>query len=80
MILFLKEIVPKEAQAAQKRLEQFNEALFVMGLEEQMMSGQRVALCGPAPDLTAVAQEWRTIARKYKSMLPDDEANENVDG
>ncbi|KAH8986950.1 hypothetical protein EDB86DRAFT_2832484 [Lactarius hatsudake] len=32
-----------------------------------------VALRGPNPDLTAVAQEWRKVAKQYQSMLPDDD-------
>ncbi|KAH9017200.1 hypothetical protein EDB84DRAFT_1581806 [Lactarius hengduanensis] len=73
VLLFLKDIVPKEAHIAQKSLERFDEALLVMGLEARMKTGRRVVLRGPNPDLTAVAQEWRKIAKQYQSMLPDDE-------
>jgi len=73
VLLFLKDIVPKEAQTAQKSLARFDKALFVMGLEARMKTGRRVALRGPNPNLSAVAQEWRKIAKQYQSMLPDDE-------
>lgn len=73
VLLFLKDIVPKEAQTAQKSLTRFDEALFVMGLEARMKTGRRVALRGPSPNLSAVAQEWRKIAKQYQSMIPDDE-------
>jgi len=73
VLLFLKDIVPKEAKSAQKSLARFDEALLVMGLEARMKTGRRVALRGPNPNLTAVAQEWRKIAKQYQSMLPDDE-------
>jgi len=73
VILFLKDVVPKEAQTAQKSLARFDEALPVMGLEARMKTGRRVALCGPNPNLSAVAQEWRKIAKQYQSMIPDDE-------
>jgi hypothetical protein len=73
VLRFLKDIVPKEAQTAQKSLARFDEALFVMGLEERMKTGRRVALRGSDPDLSAVAEEWRKIAKQYQSMLPDDE-------
>ena len=70
MLLFLKEIVPKEAQTAQNRLERFDDVLFVMGLEERMKTGQQVVLYGRDP--AAVAKEWRDVAKKYQSVLPDD--------
>jgi hypothetical protein len=73
VLLFLKDIVPKEAQTAQKSLGRFDEALFVMGLEARMKTGRRVALRGPKPNLSAVAEEWRKIAKQCQSMLPDDE-------
>ncbi|KAH9035028.1 hypothetical protein EDB85DRAFT_2143999 [Lactarius pseudohatsudake] len=73
VLLFLKDIVPKEAHIAQKSLARFDEALLVMGLEARMKTGRWVALRGPKSDLTAVAQEWRKIAKQYQSMLPDDE-------
>ena len=64
VLLFLKEIVPKEAQAAQRRLERFDEALPIMGLEAHMKTGRRVTLRGPDPG--AVAKEWRNVAKKYQ--------------
>ena len=73
VLIFLKDVVPKEAQTAQKSLARFDEALFVMGLEARMKTGRRVALRGPNPNLSAVAQEWRKLAKQYQSMLPDDE-------
>jgi hypothetical protein len=42
-----------------------------MGLERQMRAGRRVTLYGPDP--AAVAKEWRDLAKKYQSVLPDDE-------
>ena len=42
-----------------------------MGLESHMRAGGRVTLYGP--DLAAVAEEWRDLAKQYQSMLPDDE-------
>ncbi|KAN0139262.1 hypothetical protein V8E53_002763 [Lactarius tabidus] len=73
VIRFLKDVVPKEAQTAQKSLARFDEALFVMGLEVQMKTGRRVALRGPNSNLSEVAEEWRKIAKQYQSMVPDDE-------
>ncbi len=73
VIQFLKDVVPKEARIAQKSLARFDEALLVLGLEARMKTGRRVALRGPNPNLSAVAQEWRKIAKQYQSMLPDDE-------
>ncbi|KAH9159502.1 hypothetical protein EDB89DRAFT_2083628 [Lactarius sanguifluus] len=66
MLLFLKHIVPNEVHTAQKSLARFDEALLMMGLEARMKTGRRVALRGPNPDLTTVAQEWREIARQYQ--------------
>jgi hypothetical protein len=71
VLLFLKEIVPKEAQTAQKRLERFDTALLVMGLEVHMKTGRRVEIRGSNP--AAVAGEWRDAARQYQSELPKDE-------
>ncbi|KAF8497558.1 hypothetical protein F5888DRAFT_297648 [Russula emetica] len=71
VILFLKRIVPREAQTAQKKLERFDEALYIMGLESRMRAGRRVTLYGPDP--AAVAKEWRDVAKQYQSVLPDDE-------
>jgi hypothetical protein len=42
-----------------------------MGLERHMRAGRRVTLYGPDP--VAVAEEWRDVARKYQSVLPDEE-------
>ena len=71
MLQFLKETVPREARNAQQALERFDEALFIMGLEEQMIkTGRRAALRGP--DL-AIAEEWNKVAMRYRSMLPTDE-------
>ncbi|KAF8497559.1 hypothetical protein F5888DRAFT_297945 [Russula emetica] len=71
VILFLKKIVPREAQIAQKNLERFDEALDIMGLESKMRAGRRVTLFGPNP--TAVAEKWRNVAKQYQSVLPDNE-------
>jgi hypothetical protein len=71
VLQFLKDTVPKEAQKAQKSLARFDEALFVMGIEARMKTGRRVVLRGP--DMVAVAQEWRKVAKQYQSMLPDDD-------
>ncbi|KAI0246119.1 hypothetical protein BJV78DRAFT_197135 [Lactifluus subvellereus] len=76
VLRFLKETVPKEAQKAHKSLARFDEALFVMGIEARMKTGRRVVLRGP--DMVAVAQEWRKVAKQYQSMLPDDD--EDPDG
>ncbi|KAH8981948.1 hypothetical protein EDB86DRAFT_2834649 [Lactarius hatsudake] len=64
LLLFLKDIVPKEAHIAQKSLPR--------SAHEDRSKGT-VALRGPNPDLTAVAQEWRKVAKQYQSMLPDDD-------
>jgi hypothetical protein len=71
VILLLKEIVPMEAQTAQGKLERFDEALYVMGLESRMRAGRRLTLYGSDP--AAVAEEWRNLAKQYQSVLPDDE-------
>jgi len=68
VILFLKEIVPREARLAQDKLGRFDDALDIMGLESRMREG-RVTLYGPDP--AAVAKEWRDLAKQYQSMLPD---------
>ncbi|KAI9438223.1 hypothetical protein H4582DRAFT_2098968 [Lactarius indigo] len=77
VLLFLKDTVPKEAHTAQKSLARFDEARLVMGLEARMKTGRRVALRGPNPALTAVAQEWRKIAKQYQLMLSDKEDPDN---
>ena len=71
MILFLKKIVPREVENAKEKLKEFDAALNIMGLERHMRAGGRVTLYGP--DLAAVAEEWRDLAKQYQSMLPDDE-------
>jgi hypothetical protein len=71
VILLLKEIVPREAQTAQEKLERFDDALYVMGVERHMRAGRRVTLYGPDP--AAVAKEWRELAKQYQSVLPDEE-------
>ena len=71
VILFLKEIVPREAQIAQNKLERFDEVLNIMGLDSSMRAGRRVTLYGPDP--SAVAKEWRDVAKQYQLVLPDDE-------
>ena len=72
MLRFLKETVPREAQNAQQALERFDEALFIMGLEEQMIkTGRRVTLSGP--NSAIIAEEWNKAAKRYQSMLPVDE-------
>jgi len=72
VLLFLKETVPREARNAQQALARFDEALLIMGLEEQMIkTGRRVAISGPDP--AAIAEEWIKVARQYRSMLPVDE-------
>jgi hypothetical protein len=67
VILFLKEIVPNEAQNAYKKLERFDEALDIMGLESNMSAGRRVTLYGSDP--AAVVEEWRDVAEQYQSAL-----------
>lgn len=72
MLLLLKKTIPREAQNAEQALARFDEALFIMGLEEQMIkTGRRVALGGP--DTAAIAEEWMKVAEQYRSMLPADE-------
>ena len=72
VLLLLKKTIPREAQSAQQALARFDEALFIMGLEEQMIkTGRRVALCGP--DSAAIAEEWMKVAEQYRSILPADE-------
>jgi len=66
IIIFLKEIVPREAQNAQKKLGRFDEALYIMGLEDHMKEGRRVTLSGR---LAAVAKEWRDVAEAYECQL-----------
>ena len=62
----------KEVKNAQEKPNEFDEALYTMGLESHMMpGGRRVTLYGP--ELAVVAEEWRDLARQCQSMLPDDE-------
>ena len=70
VLLFLKETVPREAREAQRTLAQFDAALVFMGLEEHMTTGRLLAFS--RPDLTDIAQEWRDVAKRYESALPDD--------
>ena len=69
VILFLKEIVPNEAQNAQKKLERFgfDKALDIIGLERKVSAGRRVTLYGSDP--AAVAEEWRDVTEQYQSAL-----------
>jgi hypothetical protein len=64
VILFLKEIVPKEAEEAREKLKLSDGALKIM---ERMRAGQQVALCGS--DTAAIAKEWRNVAEQYQSAL-----------
>ena len=74
VILFLKKIVPRGAQTAQKNLERFDEALDIMGLERQMREGRQVTIQGlHGLDPAAVAKKWRDVAKQYQSVLCDDE-------
>jgi hypothetical protein len=70
VLLFLKQTVPKEAQVARRTLAHFDEALTFMGMEEHMTTGRLLALT--RPDSAAIAQEWRGVAKRYQSVLPDD--------
>jgi len=70
VLLFLKKTIPKEAREAQRTLSEFDAALVLMGLEERMTTSRRLALS--RPDSAAIAQEWRDVARRYQSMMPND--------
>jgi len=70
VLLFLKKTIPKEAREAQRTLAQFDEALAFMELEEHLTTSRLLALS--RPDSAAIAQEWRDVARRYQSVLPDD--------
>jgi len=71
VLQFLKDTVPTEARNAHQALERFDEATYIMGLEEQMIkTGRRVALRGPN---SAIAEEWNKVAKRYRSILPTDE-------
>ena len=70
MLLFLKKTIPKEAREAQRTLSEFDAALVCMGLEEHMTTSRLLALSHP--DSADIAQEWRDVARRYQSVLPDD--------
>jgi hypothetical protein len=67
VILFFKEIIPNEARNTEKKLERFDEALYIKGLESRMKAGVRVTLYGQDP--AAVAEEWRGVAEKYQSAF-----------
>ena len=72
VLLFLEETIPREAQNAQQALERFDEALFIMGLEERMIkTGRRVALRGR--NSATIVEEWIKVAKHYRSMLPVDD-------
>ena len=64
VILFLKNIVPNEADNAKKKLKQLVEALEIM---ERMKAGKRMALIDSDP--AAVAKEWRDVAEQYQSAF-----------
>ena len=51
-------------------LAQFDAALVHMGLEEYMTAGRLLSFS--RPDSAEIAQEWRYVAKRYQSMLPDD--------
>jgi len=70
VLLFLKKTVPEEARDAQQKLAQFDAALVFMGLEEHMTTSRLLAFS--CPDSAAIAQEWRDVAKRYQSVLPDD--------
>ena len=72
MLLFLKNTVPKEARTVEQELTQFNAALNFVGLEEYMTQTTGLALALTCPDSAAIAQEWRDVAKRYRSMLPAD--------
>jgi hypothetical protein len=61
VILFLKQIVPNEAD--QKKLERFDEALYMKGLGSHVRAGRPVTLQGKGP--AAVAGEWGEVAKRY---------------
>jgi len=70
VLLFLKKTIPKEARGAQQTLAEFDAALVFMGLEEHMTTSRLLAFS--RPDSAAIAQEWRDVAKRYQSVLPDD--------
>ena len=70
VLLFLKKTVPKEAQEAQRTLARFDAELVFMGMEEHMTTGRLLAFS--RPDSAAIAREWRNVAKRYQSALPDD--------
>jgi hypothetical protein len=70
VLLFLKMTVPREARAARRTLAHFDEALIFMGIEEHMTTSRLLALT--RPDSAAIAQEWRDVAKRYQSVLPND--------
>jgi hypothetical protein len=60
VILFLKDVVPNEAENAQRKLKRLDRALEIM---ERMKAGQRLDLNDSDP--AAVAKEWRDVAEQY---------------
>jgi len=70
VLSFLKETIPKEAQAARRTLAQIDDALVFVGLEEHMTTGRLLAPF--RPDSAAIAQEWCDVAKRYRDMLLDD--------
>ena len=64
VILFLKDVVPNEAENAKRNLTRLDKALEVM---ERMKAGQRLDLCDSDP--AAVAKEWRDVAGQYQSAF-----------
>jgi hypothetical protein len=64
VIQFLKDVVPNEAENAQRKLKRLDKALEIM---ERMKAGQRMDLCDSDP--ASVAKEWRDVAEKYQSAF-----------
>ena len=64
VILFLKDVVPNEAENAQRKLKRLDRALEIM---ERMKAGQRLDLNDSDP--AAVAKEWRDVAEQYQSAF-----------
>lgn len=69
VLRFLKETVPNEAHQAKRALARFDAALVRMGIEEHMRSSRFLSFS--RPDAAAIAQEWRVVAQRYQSVLPD---------
>ena len=64
VILFLKDVVPNEAENAQRKLKRLDKALEML---ERMKAGQRIPLGDSDP--SAVAKEWRDVAKQYQSAI-----------